>query len=264
MQFHPISHKMVCPNLLCQEDDKECIGCSPCPMPPSRPTFLRESCGSVDSSNSHYPSSYTGSSSSPLPRNSLLERLESCSETSMQSSPKAKQQKTTYGKKTPAFPERNSSLGPSLWTGPLPKTGSSFAQAQNLATWMTRPFPQMFLYDITVPCDELLQTTLLQLRWSEAVLSCGALLVQGRVEELGKKPVQQLLLKIQEPNGGVVTEVNQTLLSMNFEVQSTYRTYSGGWIVIHVLWKPKAGPCHCLFLNSGSPQICTQANGTKK
>ena len=62
--------------------------------------------------------------------------------------------------------------------------------------------------------------------------------------------------------GGAVTEIRRMLLSMNFEVQSTLHTYSGGLTDIRSSWKLKEEADLFVRNGSGSQATWIPVNGT--
>jgi hypothetical protein len=102
----------------------------------------------------------------------------------------------------------------------------------------------MYEYNITGLYALSLQTIAHHLLWSDKFSSSVAELALESLAAHGMNRVFLLTLKIPEPNSGMVTEINQMLLSMNFEAVSTSPIYSGGSIGTLCLWRSKDHPLH--------------------
>lgn len=108
-----------------------------------------------------------------------------------------------------------------------------------------------------------MQTIKDRLLWSELAGYSGAKLELENRDVLGMKQEWTLILKIQGPNSGMVTEVKSMLSLMNFEEISMYRTCSAGSIDILSVWRSKAPPCLWLPRHSGSPVTTTPTPGSR-
>lgn len=154
-----------------------------------------------------------------------------------------KQRATTYGKKIPALPKRNSSLETSPCAGRNPRTGTKFTHVPRAVS--SKPYPVMFWFVATTNCAQFAMTTKWHWALNEAVKSTGVLQAQENQEGPGMKPVWTVSLKILAPNGGMDTLVRSTSSLMNSEVQSTLRTSYAGLIGIRFAWNVKVNHCHC-------------------
>lgn len=98
--------------------------------------------------------------------------------------------------------------------------------------------------------------------WLDQQSVIGEILAPEKAVSLGKKPVMKVTLRIQDPNFGSVTAVSVMLSSMNFEEVSTFRTYLGGSIVTHSVWRRKEARSPSVQPVSGLPVISTPTTGT--
>lgn len=124
----------------------------------------------------------------------------------------------------------------------MPPTGTLFGNQPNPVEYSTSP--QTYEYNITAHYGLSLQTIVHHLLWSDKFSSFVVELALESLGGHGMKQVFLLTLKIREPSFGMVTEINNTLLSMNFEAVSTSPIYSGGLIGTLCLWRSKDHPLH--------------------
>ena len=99
-----------------------------------------------------------------------------------------------------------------------------------------------FSFVITTLSKELLLTIFNQLVASELLLSFEVQLELVSPTEHGWKQALGLILKIRVPNFGAAMEVNDVLLLMNLEEQSTSPIFYDGRTVILSEWKSKEDP----------------------
>jgi len=92
---------------------------------------------------------------------------------------------------------------------------------------------------ITGLCDKSQQTMLSLLRSLKRCMFSGARLVLESREEPGTKLEKVLIVKIQDRNSGMVTEVKRMLLLMNFEEVLISLTCYDGSIVTPLMWNLK-------------------------
>lgn len=123
------------------------------------------------------------------------------------------------------------------------------------------PSRPMYIFGIILGSKESQKTMSNRLEWSEPVQFFGAQLEQARVIVLGRKPVYKLTLRIRSPSGGMVTDIKNTLSSMNLEESSTSRIYCDGLTSILSRWRLKVAKPPCWHEESGSPVTFTQTNG---
>lgn len=148
-----------------------------------------------------------------------------------------KRQLRTFGKKKLVSKTLSSNSEKNLSSEQTLKTGSASGSMPNEEN--SCQSLQTFEFRVTGLCEQSALTTLSQLRWSEVATATGVQLALESHDLLGVKPVWELTLKIRTPNSGVVIAVKNLLYSMNFVVESTSRTFSGGWIVTRAMWKSK-------------------------
>lgn len=169
------------------------------------------------------------------------------------------QQTSTYGKMRALSLVLGSVTVVDLIGGTIQRTGMPFGYMQ---CWeMLAQSPHQYEFKVTGLSSKSLQTTWLHPLWYEFVMSTGASLAQESREELGMLPVGTLILKIQDPSFGAVTETKRLLSSMNFEEELTSGMYCDGSIAIQSLWKSKAVQCHSSPPPSTSHPISTQESG---
>jgi len=119
-----------------------------------------------------------------------------------------------------------------------------------------------FEWYLTVPSGRLPATSLLASQLFDMLRYFGELLVLENHDVLGMKQDSMLMLRIQEPSFGMVTNVKQMLSSMNFEEESTLRICLDGLTVIRCVWKSKDQRDRRLWKRSGSHPMWTQTFGT--
>lgn len=145
-------------------------------------------------------------------------------------------QMSTCGKRTPEL-ERSLNSGSCRSSGTSPKIGMPFGTLRRRVA-LRRSHP-MYEYNITGPFEPLRQISLyLDLWYAKYSFS----VVEPRLvspDEPGMRPVWMLTLKIHGPNSGMVIEINEMLLSMNFVGVSTCPIYYDGSIGTHALWRSK-------------------------
>lgn len=120
-----------------------------------------------------------------------------------------------------------------------------------------------YSYVITDLSRPLRRTIANRLLSKDPQLYYGAELVLESRCALGVKPERQHILKILVPSSGVATAIRKMLLSMSFEVQSTFRTFSDGLIVIRSEWRLKVEADHLSQSSSGSLPISTPVSGIR-
>lgn len=234
--------------LLCQihldyatlvHEGKADIGSSPFLVHPMTGTLLyQQDCPMCeDSKNSEQEGSYTTNVWSPIPRKLDYQESGQTLDPAMPSSPSPMPHVTMYGKRTPVFPVRSSSLENSPYAAIQKLTGMPFERLLSRETW-NRCHPT-YSFVAIINSEELAKTIYDQLQWSVPATCFGAELELVNRVALGKKPVWMLILKTPTPNFGMATKVKILLSSMNFEVRSASHTYSDGLIVIRSLWKLK-------------------------
>lgn len=170
-----------------------------------------------------------------------------------------KQQRTTSGRKTRALKALNLNMD----LDPLPETpsqiGTTYGPPPSPVPWkQSRPILE---FAITELFDRSSLITKQFQCWSDSVPFFLAELELVNPKEHGRKPLTTFILRIHEPSSGVVTMVNATLLSMNFEEVSTYLIYSDGLIATRFEWKSKAAQNHSWLLSSGSRPISPPPDG---
>lgn len=143
---------------------------------------------------------------------------------------------TTSGRRTPV-----TATPSSLETNPFVETRKRTGIKSGCRPLTERFMKSLPTYEFVVilPSEESTRTIACQLRWSGVYQFSGAKLVRVKVEELGKKPVWELIVKTQIPSGGTDTEIRSMLLSMNFEEESIYLMFSGGSIGTRSVWRPR-------------------------
>ena len=126
-----------------------------------------------------------------------------------------KQQRTTSGRKTRALRGHNLNmdLDPSQETPS--QIGTKYGPPPSPVTWkQSRPISEFAITELSSRSHLIINQFQ---SWSESVPFFMAELEQVNPGVPGKKPVQTLILRIHEPNSGVVMMVSQTLSLMNFE-----------------------------------------------
>lgn len=98
---------------------------------------------------------------------------------------------------------------------------------------------QMYEFNIIARCVRSLRTLANRFLWNDLLLFTVDELGLENLGVPGKKPQWLLTLKIREPSSGMVTEVKNTLLLMNFEEVSTSPMYLDGSIGTRSLWRLK-------------------------
>lgn len=159
----------------------------------------------------------------------------------------------TFGKKTPEFPARNSSLVHSRSAAMLQLTGMPSERLLSPGIW--HRFHPTYLFVVIINSEELAKTIYDQLQWSVPVTCFGVQLELASRVVPGKKPLWMLILKTPTPSFGMATKVKTLLWSMNLGVQSVSPIYSAGWIGIRSLWKLKDRAFAFEPVASGSPPI---------
>lgn len=152
-------------------------------------------------------------------------------------SPDQRPQTPTYGKRKRGSQSPSSSWGEDLTEEIMPPIGMQFGNQLSPVRYSTSQ--PMYEYNITAHYGLSLQTIAHHLLWSDKFSSSVAELGLENLAAHGMKQVFLLILKIREPNFGMVTEINNMLLSMNFEAVSTSPIYSGGSIGTLCLWRSK-------------------------
>lgn len=188
-----------CPLAACQclEKNSTSTGSAPCPTTPG-PPGCRLTCPSVldNWKKEKKPATYIGKSSFASARKLLFgtsgaTSLEDGMDRPMPRS--SRKPSSTSTKKTPLSPEPSSS-----WDNfPLLVTQSQIGTGLGrlLFQVLSMESQHRSLFAITLPSEELLQTTRNQLEWSALVSYSGVTLVQGSRGELGEKPVWMLTLR---------------------------------------------------------------------
>jgi len=240
-----------CPNSPCPPS-KAATGCLLFPMHSSLPTCRHQYCLSEANWNAEKGDFYIGSSllSHPSVEGTRFEPPLGMSTSSSQDQTPLM---STSGKKTPAWPERSSSLEQDHCPKPDLLTGTRYDNVLFKETLLK--YPVTYTFAVTTNSEELAKTTYNLLLWSELVQYSGVVLGLGNQEEPGKRQEWMLTLKIRDPNSGMVTKVTTMLSSMNFGVVSTSLTCSSGLIVIRSLLKLKAPQPYCGQDEFGSLQI---------
>jgi len=100
-------------------------------------------------------------------------------------------------------------------------------------------FPQMYVWSIIGPLEPLVQIIQEQQEWSVNAWCSGEKLELAKVDVHGMKLAWMLTAKIPARNSGTVIKMKKTLLSMNFEEESTYPICYDGWTDIRSEWKLK-------------------------
>lgn len=166
---------------------------------------------------------------------------------------------STSGRTRLQYQEQGSSWEPS-GSGGIPRSTGIWSVNPLLPMTSNRS-PRIYLFVIMVISQELGETIYDQLRWTEPVQYSGVQLGQARAIVLGVEQGWTVTLRIPLPNGGVVTEVKELLLSMSLEESSTYPTYSGGWTSIQSVWKPREALYPSPRVSFGSQATYTQEIG---
>jgi len=154
--------------------------------------------------------------------------------------------KGTYGRMTQRSPTPGLSWDPNRSDEMLRMTGLSLKSRLSQEIWdqsqviYTYVIIGKFVTNID-PSVQLLRTIASRLERSRRFMFSGVVLGPENLDVLGTKPASQLTVKTPGQNGGMVTEVNKMLLSMNFGVLSTSRMCSDGWIGIQSVWRSKGG-----------------------
>lgn len=151
-------------------------------------------------------------------------------------------QTPTYGKRKHECLSPSLSWGESPSVVTMPPIGTLFGNPPRMEEY-SKSQP-MYEYNITGHYALSLQTIVHHLLWSDKFSSLVAELALENLAAHGMKQVFLLTLKIREQNFGMVTEINNMLLSMNFEAVSTSPIYSGGSIGTLCLWRSKDHPHH--------------------
>lgn len=151
-------------------------------------------------------------------------------------------QTPTYGKRKRGSQSPSLSWGEDPIDVTMPPIGTLFGNPPSPVEYSKSP--PMYEYNITAHYALSLQTIAHHLLWSDKFSSFVAELALESLAAHGMKQVFLLILKIREPNSGMVTEINEMLLSMNFEAVSTSPIYSGGSIGTLCLWRSKDHPLH--------------------
>nr|QJI53711.1 MAG: hypothetical protein [Cressdnaviricota sp.] len=232
-------------------EGKADIGCLPSlPLKTNgNPDWHPECVMCEDNKNLVLAASSTIRSWSPIPRK--LDFLESKPTLAnvMPSSPSLMLHAPMYGKKTPEFPERSSSLEVSPYAGIQQLTGMPSEMLLSREVWMK--YHPTYSFVVTINSEELAKTIYDQLLWSVPVTCFGVELELVNRVAPGKKQVWMLILKTPTPNFGMAIKVKILLSSMNFGVQLVSPMYSGGWIGIRSLWKLKDRACAFAPVESG-------------
>lgn len=160
----------------------------------------------------------------------------------MLNSPDQQPPMTMCGKRKRGYQSPSLSWGESPTDVTMPTTGMLFGNPPSPVEYSKSP--PMYEYNITGHYVLSLQTIAHHLLWSDKFSFSVAELALESLAAHGMKQVFLLTLKIREPNSGMVTEINQMLLSMNFEAVSTSPIYSGGSIGTLCLWRSKDHPLH--------------------
>jgi len=224
----------------CPQNNKASTGSELSPGTPTCRGLNANLPGNGGNWNSPQADSSTGSSWSPSPRKVLWPSSKDSSDQLDTGSWLSQgQPANTAGKKTPVSPELNSSLDPVPSASPQNLTGMTSGQLLKLA--LSTESRHLSRFDVMAPSEESLQTLRNQLEWSELVMFSGVQLVLASQGELGKKLDYKLILKTREQSGGVGILIMNTLLLMNFEVQSISHTYSDGLTDTQSWWKLKGG-----------------------
>lgn len=179
-----------------------------------------------------------------------------------------KQQKSMFGKRILESPDRNSNLAPSQSTDPKRPTGGKCLPLQNLV--ISKRSRRTYLFAVILNSHESAKTLWyasinfrFQLQLRGLSKSSGDVQDLERVDLPGMKPVWMLSLKTHPQNGGTVTGLRQTLLSMSFEAVSQLSIFSAGSTAIRCVWKRKEEQLCSEQLIYGLPQICRLINGTQ-
>lgn len=156
--------------------------------------------------------------------------------------PDRRPQTPTFGKRKRGSQSPSSSWGEDLTEETMPQIGMLYGKQLSPVRYSTSQ--PMYEYNITAHFGLSLQTIAHQLLLNDRFSSFVAELGLENLAAHGMKQVFLLILKIREPNSGMVTEINEMLLSMNFEAVSTSPIYSGGLIGTLCLWRSKDHPLH--------------------
>ena len=141
------------------------------------------------------------------------------------------------GKRKREFPARSLSWGESPRDITMPPTGMLYGMPQRMdQSSISQP---TYEFNITERSVQLLRIMANRLLWNDRFLfSAGEL----ALESLGAPGLNQdwmLTLRIRDQNSGMVTEITNMLLSMNFEAVSTSPIFSDGLIGTLCLWRSK-------------------------
>lgn len=208
-----------------------------------------ESSTSEGSKSEEKVDSSIGKSWSPTPRRFLAAEFKKVLDDAFASPPGLKRPENTFGKKKPASKARSSNLERFHAEEIARQTGKPYDAAPLKETWnLSLP---MCTFAVTVNCAGLAKTIYDQWLWSGLVQFSGAEPQLESLEELGKKPVYKLTLKIRTANFGTVIETINMLSSMNLEVASVYPICSDGWTDIRVSLKLKDPRSCCKQPTSG-------------
>lgn len=170
----------------------------------------------VNSSAEASPASSIGSSWSPSPRRVLWPPLRRYLETpATPSSPEARQPMIMSGRSQPGSPTPSSNLERNQSDEMQRLIGSQFGNQLETMMW-TRSL-RAYVFRVIGPYGQLDLTMQSLLQWNAYATSSGVSLELVNPDVPGMRLDTQLIVKIHEPNSGMVTRMKDTLSLMNFE-----------------------------------------------
>lgn len=140
------------------------------------------------------------------------------------------------------------------------QTGNLSGMTQLPGGWETSQV--ISLYDSIQTCGESLLILALQSLFRGDVEFIGAQLALEKVPKRGKRPDQELILKIHAQSFGVAIRAKRMWSSMNFEDKSGFLISCGGLTSFRCSWRSKAPLRLCLPNLFGLPATWILYDGT--
>lgn len=240
---------------------KPSTGCSPVLSKTLSPTYPLNAATSWDNSSWEKEDSCTGRSLFPSTARQLWPGAETFSGPAMQNGLDLMQRDNTFGKKTPESPVPNLKSENSPCVETQQPIGQPCEDQQQQEIY--RLSQTMYTYVVTTNCAALGATMYNQFQWSELAQSTGVEVQLVRAVGPGTKQGTKLMLKIQGPSGGMVTEINQMLSSMNSGEPLIFHTSCVGLTAIRFVSSVRVQHCHCMPLSFGSRPTWIPECGTQ-
>jgi len=169
---------------------------------------------------------------------------------------------TTSGRTRPPLKELDLNMDECALIAVKVKIGTLSKVPVEMAGWTISQV--IFTSVVTTPSKELALIILNLLQWNEMFSCSGEQLELENPEKPGTEPVWKLTLKIQGPNFGMVTKINDILSSMSSGVGLISHIYCDGSTVILLSSKLKVAR-QCLVRHlSGLPATFTPSIGMKR